>query len=437
MRRSLAASAAIGLTASFAACSSPESSATAPDCAPAGEKVTLQYWNQVPGMDDVIKVWNEKNPDIQVESKNISNDAVGQISNALSANQAPELAQVGYDQLAFFRIQDGFVDVSACEDAVAAEDDFVPWTWSQTSFGNEGIYAFPQDTGPLALFYRTDLFEAHGIEVPTTWDEFTAAGEKLKAADPNLDITFFDPKNAEMFYGYLSQAHANMYDYTDDEWNVTIQNDNSKKVADFWQNLIDKDLVRTDLASFSTPLYSAYGSDQLATFVTAAWGYSLLRDNLPDQSGKWAVAPLPTWGADDKSSGGWGGSTVAFLKGNDHLYESVKFNLWLNTDPEALAMLNTLGGLYPAANAGLSLPQLNEGVDFYGGQHIFDVFRESSENIDPDFPWGPTQKTVSLALQDNLSDAVNGKSSIWDALGATQDAAIKSMVDQDIPVAEK
>jgi hypothetical protein len=97
-------------------------------------------------------------------------------------------------------------------------------------------------------------------------------------------------------------------------------------------------------------MYAAYEKDQIATYVGAAWGYSLLRDNLPDQAGKWTVVPLPTWGS-SVASGDWGGSTVAFMKGSAHLYESVKFNLWLNTDPAALTLENRLGGLYPAATA--------------------------------------------------------------------------------------
>ncbi len=181
-------------------------------------------------------------------------------------------------------------------------------------------------------------------------------------------------------------------------------------------------------------MYAAYEKDQIATYVGAAWGYSLFRDNLPDQSGKWAIAPMPTWGT-NPASGDWGGSSVAFMKGNKHLYESVKFDLWLNTNPDALALENKLGGLYPAANAGLKLPALTAGVPFYNNQKIFDVFADSSNNIDTNFTWGPTQKTVNLALQDALKKAASGDGTIGDALQAAQDSALKSMKDQDIPAA--
>jgi multiple sugar transport system substrate-binding protein len=140
---------------------------------------------------------------------------------------------------------------------------------------------------------------------------------------------------------------------------------------------------------------------------------------------------MPTWGS-DPASGDWGGSSVAFMKGNKHLYESVEFNTWLNTDPDALALENKLGGLYPAALAGSKLPALSQGVPYYNNEKIFDVFAESSKNIDTSFTWGPTQKTVNLALQDAMAKATAGSGTLSDALTAAQAAALKSMKDLDI-----
>ncbi|MFJ6574264.1 ABC transporter substrate-binding protein [Streptomyces sp. NPDC091292] len=429
----LAAAAAAGI-ALLAGCSSsaPADKASAPSCEPAKGKVTLQYWNAVPGMDKVVDRWNKQNPNIQVEMKNISNDQYGTIGNALKAGNAPDLAQVGYDQLPSLRTQNAFVDASACSEATAAKSKFVPWTWAQASFGDTGVYALPQDTGPMALFVRTDIFKKYDVAIPTTWDEYEAAARKLKKADPGLTITFFDPNNAEWFNGLLWQNKAEMYSYADDKWHVTVESDQSRKVADYWQKMISDKLVRTDLANTSTQMYAAYQKDQVASYVGASWGYSMFRDNLPDQAGKWSIVPMPTW-EPNGPSGDWGGSTVAFMKGSKHLYESVKFNTWLNTDPEALAMENELGGLYPAANAGLELPALSKGVPYYNNEKIFDVFADSSKKIDTSFVWGPTQKTVNLALQDAMAKAAAGDGTLNDALSAAQDAALKSMKDLAIP----
>ncbi|MGW7049153.1 ABC transporter substrate-binding protein [Streptomyces avermitilis] len=432
----LAVVAAAASIAVLAGCSSPAPSgdASAASCVPAKGKVTLQYWNTVPGMDQVVALWNKKNPNIQVQTKNISNDQYGTIGNALKAGKAPDLAQVGYDELPNLRTQNAFVDASACSAATAAKSKFVPWTWSQTSFGDTGVFALPQDTGPMALYVRSDIFTKHGLEIPKTWDEYAADAQKLHKADPDLSMTFFDPNNAEWFNGLLWQNNAEMYKYSGDTWHVTVASDQSRQVAEYWQKLIAAKLVRTDLAHGSTQMYAAYQKNQIASYIGAAWGYSMFRDNLPKQAGKWSIVPMPTWGSGG-ASGDWGGSTVAFMKGNKHLYESAKFNSWLNTDPEALALENKLGGLYPAATAGTKLPALSQGVPYYNNEKIFDVFADSSKNIDTSFTWGPTQKTVNLALQDAMAKAAAGSGTLADALSAAQAAALKSMKDQAIPAA--
>jgi multiple sugar transport system substrate-binding protein len=429
----LTAAAAVGI-ALVAGCSSPapKSAASAGSCAPAKGKVTLQYWNTVPGMDHVVALWNKKHPNIQVRTKNISNDQYGILGNALKAGKAPDLAQVGYDELPDLRTQNAFVDASACPAATAAKSKFVPWTWSQTSFGGSGVFALPQDTGPMALFVRGDIFKKYGLAIPKTWAEYATDAQKLHKAHPGLSITFFDPNNAEWFNGLLWQNSARMYQYSGGKWHVTVDSDRGKQVGDYWQKLIAAKLVRTDLANGSTQMYAAYQKNQMASYVGAAWGYSMFRDNLPGQAGKWTVVPLPTWGS-NPASGDWGGSTVAFMKGSKHLHESAEFDTWLNTDPQALAMENKLGGLYPAATAGLRLPALSKGVPYYGDQKIFDVFADSSRNIDTGFTWGPTQKTVNLALQDAMAKAAAGKGTISDALSAAQAAALKSMKEQAIP----
>lgn len=424
--------------AALAGCSSSSSghsgssSSASASCAPAKGKVTLQYWNTVPGMDKVVALWNKQNPNIQVQTKDISNDQYGTISNALKAGNAPDLAQVGYDELPNLRTQNAFVNASACAGASAVASKFVPWTWSQASFGNSGVFAFPQDTGPMALYVRSDIFTKYHLPVPKTWAEYATDAQKLHADDKNLTMTFFDPNNAEWFNGLLWQDSAKMYAYSGNKWQVTVDSPKSRQVADYWQKLIDSKAVRTDLANGSTQMYAAYQKNQIATYVGAAWGYSMFRDNLPSQSGKWSIVPMPTWGS-DPASGDWGGSTVAFMKGSKHLYESVKFNTWLNTNPQALAMENKLGGLYPAAEAGLKLPALSQGVPYYNNEKIFDVFADSSKHIDTDFAWGPTQKTVNLSLQDALAKATAGQGTLGDALATAQASALKSMKDLAIP----
>ncbi|MGH1555603.1 extracellular solute-binding protein [Streptomyces sp. L7] len=136
-----------------------------------------------------------QNPNIQVETKNISNDQYGILSNALKAGKAPDLSQVGYDEHSpNLRTQSAFVDASACSAATAAKSKFVPWTWSQASFGDTGVFAMPQDTGPMALYVRSDIFKKYDIAIPTTWDEYAAAAAEAAQGGPEARHNVLRPE---------------------------------------------------------------------------------------------------------------------------------------------------------------------------------------------------------------------------------------------------
>lgn len=409
----------------------------AADCAPSEGPVELTFTSWVPGVEEAVALWNQENPDIQVTAESVPAGNAGtynNLFNALQAGTAPDLSQVEYDSLASFRLQDGLVDISACEGIADAQPQFTDWTWSQSQLGSEGVYAVPQDTGPMALYYRKDLFDAAGIAPPTTWEEYYQAAVGLKAANPETRITHFPQQDANWFTGLLWQNEASLFGIEGDQVSVTVDSPESQEVADYWQRMIDEQLVATNLQGFSPDLYAAWNSGTVATWVSAAWGYSTIRDNAPDTSGLWAVAPMPKWEGGEDNAGNWGGSTTAVFTGTEHPAEAARFALWLNTDPDSLEILNREGGLYPAATAGLDLPALGQGVEFYGGQPIFDVFREASGQVDTGFTWGPTMTDTYRALSDGFTAALNGQGTLTDSLGAAQQASLASLEAQGIQV---
>lgn len=423
----------------LSACSSDSTGSTTDDqsatCEPADGTVELDYWtNGIDGMEQVVGLWNERNPDIQVKVSTM--DDYAPLTNALTAGSAPEIAQIEYSRVTNFRAQNGFVDAAACLETIDPEASakFLDWTWAQATGDGEGVYGIPQDIGPMAMYYSTTLFDELGIDVPATWDEFRSAAETFR--DAGIYISYFDPTSAGVFNGYMWQNRSHMYDYTDDGWVVTVDNDQGRAVAEYWQGLIEDDLVRTDLVNFSTPVNEAYAARELGVYLSAAWGYTQLRDGVPDQSGEWAVAPMPVWDTADPAAANWGGSVVGLMSGNEHVYESLEFLLWLNSDPEALAMTYELGGLFPASVEGQQLEQLLEGVEYYGGQRIFEVFSDAAGLVDTGFVWGPTQDAVDTALVDAMSASISGGGDLADALTAAQSAAVDTMTTQGLEVTD-
>lgn len=405
-------------------------------CTPADGDVTLEFTSWIPGIEDVVEIWNDANPEIQVDVQTGPNGNGGTYQNffnQIKAGDAPDLGQIEYDALPNFLVQDGLEDLSACEDVVAAEDQFVDWAWGQVTLGTEGVYGVPQDTGPMALFYRADLFEQNGIAIPTTWDEYREAAVRIR--DLGGYITNFSQSDINQFAGFAWQDGAQWFSSDDEGWTVSLADDATTTVADFWQSMLDDDLVAT-VPAWTDEWNNAYNSGQVWTWNSAVWGANSISSGAPDTAGSWAVAPLPQWEAGGTAAGNWGGSSTAVLKGSEHVYEATKFALWLNTSDEALTALAEAANLYPATTAGLELPVYAEGVEFYGGQKIYDVFADAATQVSPDFAWGPTMTQTYSDVSDGFKAAVSGNGTLLDAIEKGQTATVDALKAASIPVTE-
>ncbi|GIG63525.1 sugar ABC transporter substrate-binding protein [Longispora fulva] len=421
-----------------AACSTSGTTVAASGCKLAGGKVELTFWNWVPGMDKVVDKWNAGHPDIHVTIKMVPGGQKGtyqNMSNGLKAGTAPDLGQVEYDTISSFRLQNGLEDISACPGVSASKSKFVDWTWSQVSDTSGKVFAIPQDTGPMAMFVRKDVFDKHGVAIPKTWEEYYQAAKALQAKDPKIKITNFTQSDSSWTMAMFWQAGATPFAQSDSGVKLSLTTDPKvKQVTSYWQKLVDEKLVSTNIQSFTPEQFKGWDDGTMPTWISGAWGFGTVRDNAKDSAGKWTVVPMPSWDAAKPTAGNWGGSTTAVLKGAKHPAEAAQFALWLNTDPEALAMENELGGLYPAAKDGLSMPALSKGVDYYGGQKIFDVFKDASATVDPHFTFGPNMTDTYKGLSDGLSDALNGKGTLDDAVRKAQDATADGLKQLGITV---
>lgn len=439
-RIALRAGALVVLSAlALTACATAETDgpAASGDCAPSEGPVELTFTSWLPGVDEAVAIWNEENPDIQVTVQTGPNGNGGTYQNffnQIEAGNAPDLGQIEYDALPNFRVQDGVENIAACAGVTDAESTFIDWTWSQVTFGEaDSVYAIPQDIGPEAMYYRADLFEEAGIAVPTTWEEYAAAAVIVR--EKGGYITNFSQGDVNAFAGLVWQNGGQWFANDGESWEVKLDSPESTEVANYWQDLISNDLVAT-YPTFTDEWNNGANSGELWSWVSAVWGANTVISGAPDQSGNWAVAPMPQWTAGESAAGNWGGSSTAVLKGSKHPYEAAQFALWLNSDADALTAMNKTANIYPATVDGGSLPVFSEGLEFYGGQKIYEVFAEAAANVNPNFTWGPTMTQTYTDVADGFSAALSGNGTILDALVAGQEKTIAALKAQAIPVKE-
>jgi multiple sugar transport system substrate-binding protein len=426
--RRLLAIATAAATLALAACSSGGSSPGA-----SSGKVTLTFWSWVPGISQSVNLWNSSHPDIHVNLDETTSGVAGtyaKMYSALQAGNAPDLGQIEYATLPNFEHVGGLVDLSQYG-AGSIKQDFVPWTWGQVSQGGT-VYAIPQDTGPMGLFYRADLFKKYGLAVPTTWAEYLSDAKKVHAAHPNVYITAFPSNDPQWFSGLAWQAGARWFGTSGDTWVTGIDDPASQQVASFWQQLISDHLVKIDV-DFTAAWYKDLSDGTLLTWPTAVWGENTLVTNAASTKGDWRVAPMPDWGA-TPSNGNWGGSTTVVFKGSKHPAQAAQFAEWLNTNQRSITGLITQGGLYPADLAGEQQPAANSPVAFYGGQNIWQVFEAGGKLVNTSFQWGPIMSTTFTQMQDGFGKATSGSSTLTQVLASTQSQTIASMRQQGFSV---
>ncbi len=404
------------------------------DATPDGP-VELTFWSWVPGIDAAVDLWNEQNPDIQVRLEAVpagSNGTYAKIYSALKAgNGAPDISQVEYQELPGFVLENGLVDLGPLGMSDAT-DEFVDWQLAQTTFG-DAIYAVPQASGPMGLFYREDIFSELGIDAPATWEEYADAARIVH--ESGRYINTFPPGNSAWFAALAWQAGAEWFGLDGDTWTVDIDSPETMKVAEYWQGLIDEGVIATE-PDFANGWYGQLQSGEITAWPSAQWGGEILEGNAPDTAGAWRVAPMPQWSdADEFQSANWGGSATAVLAGTDHPEEAYAFATWLNTDPESIDLLIAGGYGWPAATAALDGSALDVEDPFFGGENANrDVFAESDKSINNNWGWIPTTASTYATLNDGFTAAIAGNGTLMDAVEAAQKQTIADLEAKGLQV---
>lgn len=400
-----------------------------------GEKIELTFWSWVPGVDKAVELWNSQNPDVQVKLEKIPAGGSGgyaKMHSALKAGKgAPDLAQVEYQNIPEFLLEGGLVDLGK-HGAADVQSKFVDWQWKQGSYG-DSVYAIPQASGPMALFYREDLFKKWGIEPPKTWEDFRAAATTIRKKDPKAFICTFPPGNSAWFTSLAWQNGAKWFGVDGDTWTVNIDGPETLQVAEFWDSMIKDDLVKTE-PDFANEWFKDLQSGHIVTWPSAQWGDAILSGNAPKTAGKWRVAPMPQWDESGFASSNWGGSSTAVLTGTEYPQDALKFAVWLNSDPKSIDLLIKGGYGWPAAKDALEGSALDKPNEFFGGQKINDVFAEADSAIDQDWSWIPTAPATYQHLNDGFQKAIAGKGSFVDAVKAAQTQTVADLKAKGLKV---
>ncbi len=169
-------------------------------------QTTLTFWSwrteDVAAYEKFIEAFRQEHPDIDVEFTPYLNTEYNTIlSTALQGGGGPDIVHLraygGMEPLA----DAGYL--VRLDDKVPALADFDPGILlGATNRADGGVYGVPFALQTVQVLYNEDMFEELGLSEPTTWEEFLAVGDALKASGVNaLANGALEPWTVETLFG--------------------------------------------------------------------------------------------------------------------------------------------------------------------------------------------------------------------------------------------
>jgi multiple sugar transport system substrate-binding protein len=409
----------MGLAALLSACGNSSSGS--------GGVVNLTFWSFNPPIQKQVDLFNSTHPNIHV-TYHTEPSGFGQyypkILTAVRAGNAPDVALIEYQYIPTMVANQALVDISKYgSNSSSSQFDNAAWALA----GENGAqYGYPQDTGPMALFYNKKIFTQAGITTPpATWTDFAADAVKIHHLGPKYYITSFPPQSTGWYQGLTWQSGAQWFsiDTAKNAWKVSINSAASKQVANFWQNLLSQGLVST-VADFSNDWGAGLDNGTIAAWPSAVWGQGVIPGDAKDQTNNWAVAKMPQWTAGGNATAMWGGSAISVIAGTKHPAEANTFAQWYLTNSGSLQIGVQQIGWYPSNLQARSTATTAPNA-YYGNQVVDQVF--VNETIQSGWLFPPNLTSLTNLQGDDFSTAVANHVSLSAALDQLQSQVLSDL----------
>lgn len=232
--------AALALTACSSSDDSGDDATTGTSGGGSAEAADITLWlagSDTPDelRDYLVTTFEEENPGstLTIEEQDWT-DLVTKLTTALpDANNTPDVVEIGNTQSPTFTTIGAFRDLSPIYDELGGDD--LLQSFVEVGEVDGANYALPYYFGSRYMFYRADIWDAAGVEVPTTLEEFGDAVTSLTTeAQSGFAIGGQDWRNG------ISWVFANggeLATVDGEEWTSTLSDPNTITGLEQWQEV--------------------------------------------------------------------------------------------------------------------------------------------------------------------------------------------------------
>lgn len=286
--------------------------------------------------------------DIPVKLQLIPVDVV--LRAALAGNGPDMVVGLSQATLADFAMRNAIVDISEFSDFEEEAARYYDSAIDGASY-QDGVYGLAEQQNFMMLFYREDILNELGIEVPTTWDQVR---EIIPVLQMN-NYDFYMPTTA-LFPSVLYQYGGDLYQGEGEDYGIEsgltsdVAMKSFKDFTDFFTSY--KLLVTADFSN-------RFRTGEMPIGITNYTTYSTLEIFAPEIKGLWSFAPIPGVVREDGTiDNTYVTDTVqsVIMSSSDKKDEAWQFMKWWTSTNTQLQYANTLESVmgtaarYPAAD---------------------------------------------------------------------------------------
>ena len=204
---------------------------------------------------------------------------VEKLTTALSSeSETPDVVEIGNTQAPTFTSAGAFSPLTD-ELGDLGGDDLLPGFVEGATVDGE-TYAVPYYAGSKYIFYRKDLFEKAGLEVPTTLDEFVQAAVTLKQENPkpaNFSGFWFPGQDWRNGAAFVWAAGGDLATEDGGEWTGSLSSPESVAGLETAQELFEQASGAPKDGNEADP-WTPFCAGEVGMMSTPGWVKGLLED---------------------------------------------------------------------------------------------------------------------------------------------------------------
>jgi ABC-type glycerol-3-phosphate transport system substrate-binding protein len=275
-------------------------------------------------------------------------------------------------------------------------------------------YCLRNDIAQVVLWYNKTLMGKWGYQVPTTWEQYQALGEKVAEQHPGYVIGAVGDTNSQESYFWSSQCPAQQL-VGPDTLKVDLSSPDCTRMANLLDPLIADKAISTQ--GFFTQGFN--GSKVLMAVGPSWYGQYLFNSAFKTPAKQIAAAAPLTWdGQPTTYTGDVGGGVWMISSHSTNLKGATAVAEWLTTSTENLQGAPT----YPAYSAGAKAWLANPVNKDYFANDVSPVFTAAANEVWTG--WSNTKFSDATPWSNTVLPALTAGKSLAATLPAWQTAIV-------------